>query len=71
MLYNVDHGGHKNVTISQMRSNMSKNNKILKIPHIYLHWLLKKTYKRGDISQKPKGLEGGETLPLLYGFQME
>ena len=25
----------------------------------------KKTYKRGDISQKPKGLEGGETLPLL------
>ena len=31
---------------------------------------LKKTYKRGDISQKPKGLEGGETMPLLIGFQM-
>ena len=42
-----------------------------KIPHFYIHWLLKKTYKRGDISQKPKGLKGGETLPLLIGFQME
>ena len=50
---------------------MSKNNKIQKIPHFYIYWLLKKTYKRGDISQKPKGLKGGETLPLLIGFQME
>ena len=42
-----------------------------KIPHFYIHWFSKKTYKRGDISQKPKGLKGGETLPLLIGFQME
>ena len=39
-------------------------NKCLNILMLTYFFIL--TSKRGDISQKPKGLEGGETLPLLF-----
>ena len=41
----------------------------LKIPQLYLHLLMKKTHKRGDISQKPAALREGRPCLCCYDFK--